>query len=53
VPAYVVLNDRELAGIAVRRPASLAELAACPGMGPVRMERWGDEIIAVLNGSMS
>ncbi len=51
VPAYVVLNDRELAGIAARRPTTLAELAKCKGMGPVRLERWGDELLAALNGA--
>ena len=51
VPAYVVLNDRELAGVAARRPRTLAELARCKGMGPVRLERWGDELLAALNGA--
>ncbi len=50
VPAYVVLNDSELVGIASRRPTTLAELSRCKGMGPVRLERWGDELLAVLNG---
>jgi superfamily II DNA helicase RecQ len=50
VPAYVVLNDSELVGIAARRPTTLAELAGCKGMGPIRLERWGDELLAVLNG---
>ena len=49
VPAYVVLNDRELVGIAGRQPTTLAELAHCKGMGPVRLERWGDELLAALN----
>jgi DNA helicase-2/ATP-dependent DNA helicase PcrA len=48
VPAYVVLNDRELVGIAERSPRSLAELADCPGIGSIRLERYGDEILAVL-----
>ena len=51
VPAYVVLNDKELVGIAERDPASLPELAGCRGMGPIRLERWGDEILAVLDGA--
>jgi superfamily II DNA helicase RecQ len=50
VPAYVVLNDNELVGIATSRPRTLAELARCKGMGPVRLERWGDELLAALNG---
>ena len=48
VPAYVVLNDRELVGIAGQCPRTLPELAACRGIGPLRLERWGDEILAVL-----
>jgi ATP-dependent DNA helicase RecQ len=51
VPAYVVLNDKELVGIAERDPTTLADLGRCRGMGPIRLERWGDEILAVLDGS--
>jgi DNA helicase-2/ATP-dependent DNA helicase PcrA len=51
VPAYVVLNDKELVGIAERGPTTLAELAGCRGMGPIRLERWGDEILAVLEAA--
>jgi hypothetical protein len=50
VPAYVVLNDSELVGIASRRPTTLADLSRCKGMGPVRLERWGDELLGILNG---
>ena len=51
VPAYVVLNDKELIGIAERGPSTLRELGSCRGMGPIRLERWGDEILAVLEGA--
>ena len=51
VPAYVVLNDKELVGIAGRNPTTLRELGQCRGMGPIRLERWGDEILAVLDGA--
>jgi DNA helicase-2/ATP-dependent DNA helicase PcrA len=50
VPAYVVLNDKELLGIASEFPRTLPALAACRGIGPLRLERWGDEILAVLEG---
>lgn len=49
VPAYVVLSDADLAGIAARHPATLAELADCRGVGPTKLERYGDEILAVLD----
>ena len=48
VPAYVVLTDKDLVGIATELPTNLAELARCRGIGPLRLERWGDEILAVL-----
>ena len=51
VPAYVVLNDSELAGIAARQPQTLAELAQCRGIGPIRLDRWGDEMLAALNAA--
>ncbi len=47
VPAYIVLSDAHLEGIADRRPESLADLARCTGIGPTKLERYGDEIIAV------
>ncbi len=49
VPAYVVLTDKDLVGIAADHPSTLADLARCRGIGPLRLERWGDEILAVLD----
>jgi DNA helicase-2/ATP-dependent DNA helicase PcrA len=51
VPAYIVLSDAHLEGIADRRPESLADLANCTGIGPTKLERYGDEIIAVIADS--
>jgi DNA helicase-2/ATP-dependent DNA helicase PcrA len=53
VPAYVILKDAELIGIANQDPETLAELANCRGMGQIRLERWGDEILAVLEAARS
>lgn len=50
VPAFVVLSDKHLDGIAERHPASLAELRACPGIGPAKLDTYGDEILEVLAG---
>jgi DNA helicase-2/ATP-dependent DNA helicase PcrA len=49
VPAYVVLSNRQLEGIAAAMPADARELAACDGIGPSRLERYGDDILAVLD----
>jgi superfamily II DNA helicase RecQ len=51
VPAYVVLNDKELVGIASELPRTLPDLARCRGIGPLRLEKWGDEILAVLESA--
>jgi ATP-dependent DNA helicase RecQ len=48
VPAYVVADDRTLGGIAVRRPGSVEELLEVPGMGRSRVERYGDDILRIV-----
>jgi len=53
VPAYVVMNDAELKGVAMAAPKSLSQLRRCRGMGPIRLERYGDEILAVIEGVLT
>ncbi len=48
VPAYVVLHDATLRDLASSRPTTLHELAAVKGLGPAKIERYGDELIAVV-----
>ncbi|HXY45647.1 MAG TPA: ATP-dependent DNA helicase UvrD2 [Acidimicrobiales bacterium] len=48
VPAYVVLSDAYLEGIALALPSSLRELARCKGIGPAKLEKYGDDLLAVL-----
>jgi DNA helicase-2/ATP-dependent DNA helicase PcrA len=48
VPAYVVFHDSTLAEIAVRAPGSRAELASINGVGPSKLERYAEDILAVL-----
>ena len=51
VPAYVVLHDATLRDLAAARPASLHELAAVKGFGPAKIERYGDDVLAVVASS--
>ena len=51
VPAYVVFHDTTLAEIAEARPRSLPALRRVRGMGPTKLERYGEEILAVIEGS--
>jgi DNA helicase-2/ATP-dependent DNA helicase PcrA len=45
VPAYVVFHDRTLEQIAGLQPSSLGELAAVSGVGPAKLERYGEEVL--------
>jgi DNA helicase-2/ATP-dependent DNA helicase PcrA len=47
-PAYVIFHNSTLAEIVRRTPRSREELAAVPGVGPAKLERYGDEVLAVL-----
>jgi ATP-dependent DNA helicase UvrD/PcrA len=48
VPAYVVFHDRTLAEIAERECKDWADLAAIPGVGPAKLERYADEILEIV-----
>jgi DNA helicase II / ATP-dependent DNA helicase PcrA len=48
VPAYVVFHDRTLAEIAERECKDWADLAAISGVGPAKLERYADEVLAVV-----
>jgi DNA helicase-2/ATP-dependent DNA helicase PcrA len=50
IPAYVVFHDSTLQEIARRRPKELWELAKVSGVGPAKLERYGDEVLATLAG---
>jgi superfamily II DNA helicase RecQ len=51
VPAYVVAHDSLLEALADRRPDSIPALRRVPGMGPTRLERYGEAILAVLRSA--
>ncbi|HVM03991.1 MAG TPA: ATP-dependent DNA helicase UvrD2 [Acidimicrobiales bacterium] len=48
VPAHVIFHDATLAAVAEARPRNRAELLALPGLGPVKAQRYGDTLLAVL-----
>jgi len=48
VPAYVVAHDAMLEAIADVQPTSLAALRRVNGMGPAKLEKYGPEILAVV-----
>jgi ATP-dependent DNA helicase RecQ len=51
VPAYVVLHDTTIDGIAASRPTTLEQLRGIPGIGNKKLEHYGDELIALLKAA--
>lgn len=48
VPAYIVFSDATLRAMAELRPTSHGELLGVPGVGPAKVERYGDAFLQVL-----
>jgi len=48
VPPYVIFHDATLQAMAVRRPATLEELAAIPGVGERKLARYGATFLEAL-----
>jgi ATP-dependent DNA helicase RecQ len=48
VPAYVVFSDATLTEMATRRPTTQAELLTITGVGQAKLERYGDEFLALI-----
>ncbi len=48
VPALVVFHDTTLALVAEAKPRSRTALLSLPGVGPVKAERYGDAVLAVV-----
>ena len=50
VPAYVVFTDLTLQAIAEVRPADAAALLRISGIGPAKIEKYGDEVLELVAG---
>ncbi len=49
VPPYIVFSDRTLAELAVRRPRSLRALQDVRGVGPMKLERYGERFLDAIS----
>jgi len=47
-PAYTVFADATLEAVAEVRPGSLAELAGVGGVGPTKLEKYGESVLAIV-----
>ncbi len=50
-PAFCVFTDATLTAIAEQRPGTPAALVAIPGIGQVKLDRFGDEVLALVGSS--
>ena len=50
LPAYIIMHDKTLMEIASVKPSSLEGLRVISGIGPAKLERYGKEIIEIING---
>jgi ATP-dependent DNA helicase RecQ len=48
VPAFVVLHDATLRELAAAKPENERDLAAVKGFGPAKLERYGEDVLAVI-----
>jgi DNA helicase-2/ATP-dependent DNA helicase PcrA len=48
VPANVIFPDATLAAVAEARPTNRDALMALPGLGPLKVGRYGDELLALV-----
>jgi HRDC domain-containing protein len=51
VPPYLLLTNRQLLEVVVKRPESPTALGHLPGVGPGKVERYGREILSCLRGA--
>ncbi|MCG8597328.1 MAG: DNA helicase RecQ [Kiloniellales bacterium] len=49
VPPYVIFHDSTLAEMARTRPSRLAQLSGITGIGQAKLERYGEDFLAVIN----
>jgi ATP-dependent DNA helicase RecQ len=48
VPAYIVFSDKVLKEMVARRPTTTPELLAVPGVGPAKLEKYGDAFLGAI-----
>jgi ATP-dependent DNA helicase RecQ len=51
VPAYVIFHDATLTALATARPRTPADMAAIPGIGRAKLERYGQDFLAAIQAA--
>lgn len=48
VPAYVVMSDATLRAVCHRAPTTPQELVQVPGIGPMKVEQFGEDVLGII-----
>ena len=48
VAPYVILHDRTLSELLLRRPVTIEDLLLVPGIGPQKARKYGEDILEAL-----
>ena len=48
VAPFIIFHDTTIEAIAERRPRTIAELRRVPGVGPTKLDRYGEEVLGVI-----
>jgi superfamily II DNA helicase RecQ len=51
VPPYVICNNRQLADLARKRPATLAALGEIDGFGEAKLKKYGQDLLTLVVGA--
>ncbi|HEX8395213.1 MAG TPA: RecQ family ATP-dependent DNA helicase [Longimicrobium sp.] len=51
LPAYCIFADRTLVEIAKRHPRTSSEMLGVPGVGPAKMDKYGEAFLEILRGA--
>ena len=49
LPAYIIMHDKTIIEIIENNPSTIEELGRVKGIGPAKLEKYGNEILRILN----
>ena len=50
IPAYLILHDRTIIELAQQMPSTKEDLEGITGLGPMKIVKYGEEILKIVNG---
>lgn len=53
VPVYAIVTNEQLAEVVTKRVTTLTAMREIPGIGPARVERYGEQLIARMQASLT